>query len=429
MHEIRFDKGIFQFLQLNDKTLLFRESRRIWLWNIRTRQFVCRWSRFPGAGQTSTTQIAVPSDNNNNGGDRFFLAHAGKFHVVQIVKTRNNRLHVKLARTQCIPGWDDITDKNVLQITVQKNRIAVETNARIVVFAVSDGKMLFQFPFRRAPWFDVADNFVLTDRFLVYYDNKAGQILVRDLDSSKLFARSPLMTDLRFRPEQDPTLFKFRSARFSATQTTLVCRLTFLKANDYWHVIVVSSLLTGKVSFTHLSRGNVIWFTPHLHPGHGVIIADAYKTILVPLHEHHHTQTLLDDSHVDVKSGLEWKGFDLTSYAVDQLVDFHITRDNVEKLKMKSAAALLAAFVCRFDPERRERFETLTRVLEDCFREHDIDGLVVSDREVVPAEDLADMIVKYVREHHEEVSGDMLLKGKIKAFLNKFEKTSTGSAD
>lgn len=352
--------------------------------------------------------------------------------MVQIVKTRQNRLQTKIVRTQNIPGWDDVTDKNVLQIEVQKNRIVVETCVRVIVFAVSDGKCLFQFPFRRAPWFDVADNFVLTDRFLIYYDNKAGQLLVRDVETWNIFARSQLMTDLKFRPEQDPTVFKFRSVRLSVIHTTLVCRLTFLKSNDYWHVTLVSSLLTGKVSFTHLSRGNVIWFTPHLQPGHGVIIADAYKTILVPLNEHTtpaiHTQTILDDPHADVNSALQGKGFELTAFKVEQLVDFVIDRENVERLKMKSAARLMAAFVCRFDPERKERFEALSTTLEDCFKEHDIDGLVVSDRQVVEAEDLAEMIVTFVKEKNDQLSGDLLLKGKIKAFLNKFETTSIGGS-
>lgn len=105
---------------------------------------------------------------------------------------------------------------------MEKNHISVETNKRIVIIVLSAGKTVLHYPLRKAPWFDVGNNFILTDRFFLYYDNTAGQILLRDVESSKLFGHPQLMTDLRFRPEQNTTYFRLCVDLFSTMQTTLV---------------------------------------------------------------------------------------------------------------------------------------------------------------------------------------------------------------
>lgn len=415
VHDIRFDGGLSQCVQLNERLLIFREAKTIWLWNLRARDIVFRWTSFPGAGQNSTTQIAVPRDGY---GDRFFLTHRHKVYMVDVDESRGGaKVHARVVRSMHIPGWDH-SDKKVCQMAVEGTKMALETECRMVLFDFDSCKLIYRFPFRRAPWFDIAENFCMNEKYLVYFDHKTNKIIVRNVDTAKIISRSPNLSELQYQSDDDtdPTdPFTFRSARFSIQQSILTTKLTSLKNREYRHIIIVSCVITGRVEFMQTAHGNFLWFTPCIHRK-GMFFPDKDETRLIAL-----PQSILECAFSEAETSNDWrKQFELCSWTLDELAEFELEKNKVEKLRSNSAAILLSAFVCRYDMENEEKFKGLSTALTECFRYHDIDGLVLSDRNVISTTDLADMIVDYLKGKYKELSKDLLLKGKIKAFINKF---------
>lgn len=135
-------------------------------------------------------------------------------------------------------------------------------------------------------------------------------------------------------------------------------------------------------------------------------------------------ETPSNDEHVhrgkhwaDVSDGRPSRHLDFSIWSLEELEDFEITKANVRCLKRKNASVLMAAYICGYEPDEFARFETLKDVLYKLFSISNINGLVISNRTVVPTSSLTDIIVQYIRKTHKELCEDVLLNGRVNAFI------------
>lgn len=126
-----------------------------------------------------------------------------------------------------------------------------------------------------------------------------------------------------------------------------------------------------------------------------------------------------DGSNMYTPTTTTGSNMDLTSWTLEELEEFDLTMVNVSRLKRKSAAVLLAAFLCQYDSDAEDKFSALSDILLGCFREKDIDGLVLADRTICDASELAELIMDYI-DSSKEFKKNAFLKGKVNVFLKKF---------
>lgn len=108
---------------------------------------------------------------------------------------------------------------------------------------------------------------------------------------------------------------------------------------------------------------------------------------------------------------------DFSTWSLEELEDFEISQANVQSLKRKNAPILMAAYICGYEPDETTRFETLKYVLYKSLSFSNINGLVISNRSVVSVSSLTKIIVDYIRNNYHELCEDVLLKGRINAFV------------
>lgn len=111
----------------------------------------------------------------------------------------------------------------------------------------------------------------------------------------------------------------------------------------------------------------------------------------------------------------------MSSWAIQAVKTFSLEKDNVTELGSRDASVVLAAYLCRYDPEKTQKYEMLKRELLKCFNSHEIDGLVLSDRSLFSVSELSSEIILYFKENGcTELGNAKFLEKKIQAFLSIF---------
>lgn len=399
-HRLVFDV-LSQFLQFDEDTLVFLESKKISFWSIPFSMFISQWKDFPGAG-ASSTRLGV---SHNENGRQLFLVLKQQIFVVRVVEKYRKRLKLKpkVVKTQQIPDWDDENDNDVREISVCRNKIAIRTASRIIVFDVSSNRILFQFPHKRGQLHETG----LNDEYLVYVDGVAGELVVRDIRTGAIFYKSTSVYKLQTCPNQTIAALGFPTVRYSVQKSVLMTKFTFVNKSENCNIVIYSSLETGKLLFKQTFSGKFYGYTPQLHRK-GLLLPDSKDVNIITVPDPIFQLAFLPIAKMD-----------LSSWTIEQLEGFHLTKENVEPLRRKNAAVLLAAFVCRFMSENIEAFTQLSDALSECFQNQNLDGLALSNRIVVSVSDLVNMIMDYFRNHHQGLSEEVALKERTEAFINK----------
>lgn len=399
-HRLVFDV-LSQFLQFDEDTLIFLESKKMSFWSIPFGMYVGQWKAFPGAG-ASSTRLGV---SNSENGKQLFLVLKKQIFVVRVFEKYRKRLKLKpkIVKRQEIPDWDDENDNDVREISVCRNKIAIRTASRIIVFDVSSNHILFQFPHERGQ----LDETGLNDEYLAYVDGVAGELVVRGIRTGEIFYKSTSVYKLQTCPNQSIAALGFPTVRYAVQRSVLMTKFTFVNKSENCHIVIYSSLETGTVYFKQTFSGKFYGFTPQLHR----------KGLLLPESKDVNIKTVPDA--IFQLAFLPIAKMDLTSWTIEELEGFHLTEKSVEALKRKHAAVLVAAFVCRFMPENIEAFTELSNALSECFENQNLDGLALSNRLVVSVSDLVNMIMDYFKNHHNALSEEVALRERTEAFINK----------
>lgn len=111
----------------------------------------------------------------------------------------------------------------------------------------------------------------------------------------------------------------------------------------------------------------------------------------------------------------------MSTWAIQTVKTFKLEKNNVKELGCRDASVVLAAYICRYDPEKAQKYEFLKRELLKCFNSHEIDGLVLSDRSLFSVSEISSEIILHLKKNGSaELGNTTFLERKIQAFLSIF---------